>query len=536
MWNPNNVEVDAQLSATSSNMLRGDMGILKRREFLAGVVGGSAFTLVSTSSNAFVKGGDNMEMSEPLNIGKRLELFADGVLVDRLGGGAELRLNQPVPKEVAIVFDKPWEGSASAAYVSVFQDGGIYRMYYRGLQYNTAEGKVWHPHPPVVCYAESDDGINWRKPNLRIYEWQGSRDNNIVWIGPGASEFAVFKDDNPAAPADQRYKMLVAEFRKGIKVLKSADGLHWTPLSDQPVITKGAFDSQNVAFWDTVQGRYRAYFRIFREGCRDIATAISDDFVHWSEPEPLDYMGAPKVHLYTNVIKPYYRAPHLYIGFPTRYVERRWSPSIEALPNLEHRRLRASASERYGTAVTETVMMISRDGKVFRRWEEAFVRPGPESPETWKYGDRYAAWHLVETASNIPGAAPELSFYLSEGYWTGQSSWLRRYTLRLDGFVSVWAPMSGGELITKPIVFQGSRLSINFSTSAAGHIRVEVQTADGQPVKGFSLGDCYEIFGDSVQRIVIWKDGADLSRLAGQPIRLRFMLHDADLYAIQFLP
>ena len=510
--------------------------MLKRREFLARVVGGSAFIFASAPTNATTKREEGAKMLEPLNIGGRLELFADGALIDRLGGKAELRLNQPVPREVVIVFDEPWEGSASAAYVSVFQDGGIYRMYYRGLQYDTAEGKVSHPYPPVICYAESDDGINWRKPRLRIYEWQGSRDNNIVWIGPGASEFAVFKDDNPAAPDSERYKMVVAEFRKGLKVFKSADGFHWTPLSDQPVITKGAFDSQNVAFWDTVRGQYRAYFRIFRDGYRDIATAASDDFVHWSEPEPLDYMGAPKVHLYTNVIKPYHRAPHLYIGFPTRYVERRWSPSIEALPNLEHRRLRASASERYGTAVTETVLMISRDGRVFRRWEEAFVRPGPETPETWKYGDRYAAWHLVETASNISGAAPELSLYLSEGYWTGQSSWLRRYTLRLDGFVSVWAPMSGGELITRPLIFHGSRLSINFSTSAAGHIRVEVQTVDGQPVKGLSLDDCYEIFGDSVQWVVVWKERTDLSQLAGQPIRLRFVLHDADLYAIQFLP
>lgn len=475
-------------------------------------------------------------MKEPIDIGGRLELFADGALIEQLRGGAQLRLHHPVAREVAIVFDEPWEGSASAAYVSVFQDGGVYRMYYRGLQYDVAKRRVSHPNPPVICYAESDDGIAWRKPRLGICEFQGSRDNNIVWAGPGAAEFAVFRDDNPAAPADARYKMMVAEYQKGLTVLKSPDGLHWTPLSDQPVITKGAFDSQNLAFWDTVQGQYRAYFRVFRRGHRDIDTATSQDFVHWSEPEPLDYMGAPDVHLYTNVVKPYHRAPHLLIGLPTRYVERPWSPSIEALPNLEHRRLRATASERYGTAVTDTLLMMSRDGRVFRRWEEAFVRPGPETPETWKYGDCYAAWHLVETASHIPGAARELSLYVSEGYWTGRASWLRRYTLRLDGFVSVSAPMSSGELVTKPLIFQGSRLAINFSSSAAGSLRVEVQRPDGQPLEALSLEDCHEVFGDSVQRVVAWRGGADLSRLAGQPICLRFVLHDADLYAVQFLP
>lgn len=479
---------------------------------------------------------ESTRMKEPMHIGGRLELFADGALIEQLGGGAQLRLNHPVAREVCIVFDEPWEGSASAAYVSVFQDGGVYRMYYRGLQYDTAEGKATHPYPPVICYAESDDGITWRKPRLGICEFRGSRENNIVYDGPGAGEFAVFTDDNPAAPPDARYKMLLAEYQKGLKVLKSADGLHWVPLSDQPVITKGAFDSQNLAFWDSVRGQYRAYFRVFRRGHRDIDTATSGDFVHWSEPEPLDYMGAPDVQLYTNVVKPYYRARHIYVGLPTRYVERRWSPSIEALPNLEHRRLRASASERYGTAVTETVLMMSRDGRVFRRWEEAFVRPGPETPETWKYGDCYAAWHVVETASHIPGAARELSLYVSEGYWTDRASWLRRYTLRLDGFASVWAPMSGGEIVTRPLIFQGSRLAINFSSSAAGGVRVEVQGADGHPLEGLFLQDCHEVFGDSVQRVVAWKSGTDLSRLAGQPVRLRFVLRDADLYSMQFLP
>ncbi|MCX7597715.1 MAG: hypothetical protein N2512_02445 [Armatimonadetes bacterium] len=479
-------------------------------------------------------------MKEPIDIGGRLELLGDGALIDRMSGGAELRLNQPVSREVCMVFDEPWEGGYSGAYMSVFQDEGMYRMYYRGMQCDIAGGQITQIGPPVVCYAESDDGITWRKPRLGIVEFQGSRENNIVWAGPGAGEFAVFKDDNPAAPADGRYKMIVAEDMRTLKALKSADGLHWTPLSAEPIVQDPArmsFDSQNLAFWDSVQGQYRAYFRVFRRGVRDIDTATSEDFVHWSEREPLDYMGAPDVELYTNVVKPYYRAPHIYVGLPTRYVERRWSPTIEALPNLEHRRMRATLSEeRSGTAVTETLLMISRDGRVFRRWEEAFVRPGPETPDTWKYGDCYAGWHVVETASHIAGAARELSLYLSEGYWMEPASWLRRYTLRLDGFVSVWAPMSGGEIVTKPLVFQGARLAINFSSSAAGNIYVEVQNAAGQPVEGFSLDDCYEIVGDSVERVVLWKGGTDLSRLAGQPIRLRFVMRDADLYSLRFLP
>ena len=111
---------------------------------------------------------------------------------------------------------------------------------------------------------------------------------------------------------------------------------------------------------------------------------------------------------------------------------------------------------------------------------------------------------------------------------------MRRYTLRIDGFVSVWGPLSGGEFVTKPLVFEGSKLVMNFSTSAAGSIQVEIQDVGGKPFDGFALPDCPEIFGDAIERAVIWKDGSDVSKLAGKPIRLRFLIKDADLYSIHF--
>ena len=81
------------------------------------------------------------------------------------------------------------------------------------------------------------------------------------------------------------------------------------------------------------------------------------------------------------------------------------------------------------------------------------MRPGIEREGTWNYGQQYIAWHLVETKSSLPGAPSELSLYAGESYWTGNSSALRRYTLRLDGFASVSSPMKGGELLTKPLIF-----------------------------------------------------------------------------------
>jgi hypothetical protein len=213
---------------------------------------------------------------------------------------------------------------------------------------------------------------------------------------------------------------------------------------------------------------------------------------------------------------------------------KQWSPSMRALPELEHREMRASASERYGTALTETVLMASRDGVSFKRWQEAFLPPGIERVGTWHYGQQYVGWHLVETKSDLEGASNELSLYAVESYWTDHSSTLRRYTLRLDGFVSAQAPMSGGELITKPLRFRGQSLALNFSTSAAGSVRVEIQDANGQPLPGFALDDCPPIFGDTIERSVTWVKGRDVSALAGQTVRLRFVLNDADLFAFQF--
>ena len=469
--------------------------------------------------------------AEPIELGSRLELMVDDYLIERMDG-ARLVLHHPTPREVVLVHDRPWEGSGGG-YHTVFRDGPLYRMYYHAWQLTVAGGKLVTPHPPLGAYAESTDGIHWNRPDLGVCEFAGSKKNNLVWTAAGGHDFTPFRDTNPKCRPDARYKA-VASGGGGLLAFKSLDAIHWSLLQEGPVMTGCAFDTQNLAFWDSVRGQYRAYVRDFKEGRRDIRTATSGDFIHWTKPEWLQYPGAPPEQLYTNQVKPYYRAPHLLVGFPTRYVDRGWSESMKRLPNLEHRKLRASANRRYGTALTEGLLMTSRDGRSFRRWGEAFLRPGPGWKENWKYGDAYIAWHVVQTASAIPGTPDELSLYATEGYWTGTSSQLRRYTLRMDGFVSVQAPLAGGEMLTRPLTFKGNRLVLNFSTSAAGSIQVEIQSPDGKPLEGFTLADCPEIYGDAIEREVAFKAGPDVSKLAGQPVRLRMVLKDADLYALRF--
>lgn len=494
----------------------------------------------------------NIPAEDAIAIGSRRELFVDDALIGKLSGQAEQRLHHPQPREIVMVHDAPWEGSGSG-YHSVFRDGNLYRMYYKAWQLTvTPKGVNTGEHPLFCCYAESDDGIHWRKPELGLHEFKGSKANNIVIphgmmgkANPDGGHPAVFKDENPAAAAEAKYKAIVrSNSPKGLLALKSPDGIHWSPMSEAPVITDGAFDSQNLAFWDGVRGVYRAYWRTFTggvteeknwkpEGHRAIRTATSKDFLHWENQKDLTYEDSPVEHLYTNQVKPYHRAPHLLIGFPTRYVERDWSESMRALPEREHREWRSKANQRYGTAVTEGLFMVSRDGVKFKRWNEAFLPPGIEREGTWNYGHQYIAWQLVETKSALEGAPDELSLYAGENYWTGNSSALRRYTLRMDGFVSIHAPMKGGELVTKTVTFTGKQLTMNFRSSAAGGIQVEIQDAEGKAVPGYSLADAEPQFGDSLDRAVTWKNGSDVSPLAGKPVRLRFVLNDADLYSFQ---
>jgi hypothetical protein len=405
-------------------------------------------------------------------------------------------------------------------------------MYYDSWAHRPSSIPV---HDVFIGYAESKDGKNWIRPELGLIEFNGSKKNNLVWASPKLDNWSCFKDTNPACAGDARYKGFY-NVHGGLMAIKSNDGIHWSQLSDKPVLTDGAFDSLNLAFWDSLQGQYRAYYRDFRNGLRDIKTATSQDFVHWTPGAWLEYPGAPPEQLYTNNVIPYYRAPHLYVGFPARYLDRGWSDAMKALPELAAREERSAVSPRYGTALTDGLFMSSRDGKVFHRWLEAFIRPGLRYTDNWVYGDNYQNWGLVETKSDMPGAPNEISIYATEHYWRGAYTNIRRYTVRVDGFVSVSALGKGGEFSTKPLLFTGREREMNFSTSVAGSVRIEIQDADRKPIPGYTLEDCPEIFGDHLERVVRWKNGTDVSHLAGKPVRLRFVMKDADLYSIRFRP
>jgi hypothetical protein len=453
--------------------------------------------------------------AEPIKLDSRRELFVDEHLIESKNG-VTLKLHKPQAQDVALICDAPWEGNTSG-YFTLLQDGDLYRCYYRGSHHGEKGGRP--SQSGVTCYAESRDGITWTKPMLGLFEFEGSKDNNITHMGDGCSTFAPFLDTNPNCPPESRYKALATtgdnvERKKNpsLQAWHSADGLRWSVMRDKPVITAGSFDSQNTAFFDNELGAYRAYWRYFTGGYTDergwkpagvraVRTATSKDFLTWENQADLAYgKEAPIVQLYTNAVRPYARAPHLLLGFPTRYQPK-------------------------GSQV-EPVLMTSRDGVNFKRWEEPLIPITAPKDRDWNRSN-----YMTIGVLSLPGKPNELSVYASEAYYQGPGSRIRRFTFRVDGFVS--ASSAKGELITKPLTFDGTKLMLNLLSQ--GETRVEVQDEAGKAIPGFALDDCAPIKGDHIDHMVSWKGGS-LTTLAGKSVRLRFELREADLFALQFVP
>ena len=437
---------------------------------------------------------------EAVTINSRRELFIDSYLVDSLSGTARRRMHHPQFRQPVLQLDAPCEGSVSA-YFTVMQVDGKIRLYYRG---QGSEGKR-----ETTCVAESEDGLNFTRPKLGLYEWEGNKDNNIVWLGEGNHNFTPFLDLNPNAPPEQRFKALASVASGPLAAFVSADGFAWKRLREEPVITKGAFDSQNLAFWDPLRKLYVEYHRGFRDGVRDIMTSTSADFLTWTEPQWLDYGGAPPEHLYTNAITPYFRAPHLYIGLPNRYV-----PGRKKVPSHKE------------DGVDDALLMSSRDGLHFERWREAFLRPTLDD-ENWTDRNNYIAWGIV------PLNERELAIYSTDHYRHATAR-LVLNTIRTDGFASLYADAEGGQALTRPFTFTGDRLEVNYATSAAGSLRFELCDAAGKPLSGFTLADSEPLYGNELAHTVAWRGGTDVSALAGQTVRLRINLKDADLFSVMF--
>ncbi len=451
-------------------------------------------------------------MTKAVDIGRRLELFVDDALVESMNG-VSFRLHEPV-KQVAAKSSLP-RGAFEGSYGTIIKDGDLYRAYYRAL-IPGYDGKRGDGHPgEMTCYAESHDGVEWTFPDLGVSDVGSSKGGNVIIAGqsPFSHNFSPFLDTRPGVESEARYKALAGTHPGGLYAFSSADGIHWGKMQDTPVMTTPAesvtqwgpyaFDSQNVAFWSVAENCYVCYIRTFKNDLRGISRATSTDFIHWTTPQDTA-ANIPGEHLYTSQTHPYFRAPHIYIATPSRFT----------LGLLMGQTVEGNNGS------TDILFMTTRAGATTyqRTVREVFIRPGLD-PERWERKANFVWLNVVPTGPS------EMSVYHSNG---------DRYALRTDGFISVRAGVDGGELLTKPIIFDGDALLVNFSTSAAGSLRVEIQDGEGEPIPGFRLDECVGIVGDSIEQRVNWKDKPNLGAVAGQPVRLRFEMRECDLYSFRF--
>ena len=424
--------------------------------------------------------------------------------------GIALKVHTPTVHPARVIAaDQAWEGEYISPYATFMEDEGVLRC--------------WYKNGGGIGYAESDDGVNWKKPILGLKEWNASTRNNLVNISPAGQ--GVFKD--PVAPASERYKMvgcLWTETERQVLGAVSPDGLHWTPLPE-PLMEHQHADTQNIALYDSDLGKYILYTR--QTGTlmqrRGVNRAESADFRHFPPSEPVfenNPLDPPDVDIYCN-------------GYS------RWPGATDA------HLMRLSVYER--TPDTMKVhLATSRDGKIWHRplgqtpWVDSV--PSPRGP----YLSVYAC------AGVIPTGKGEWSTYLGVSHIQhnqpglrekGSESGIARAVVREDGFVSL-SSRGRGTVWTIPFELNSEAIRVNVHTLYSGFLRCQILSSSRgdavngdqfiKTVEGYTLDDSQSISGDHIDVPLTWNGSADVSALRGQTVRLKFDLYKADLYAIRF--
>ena len=500
--------------------------------------------------------------AQALMVGDQKQLFVDHRFIES-SDGITLRMNPPYQTgEPLVVVDQPWEAGAKIhVYCSVMKEEGPDEVRIR-LWYDlyTDQGRPGQGFR-ALCYAESNDGIRFRKPVLGLVEKDGSRENNLVMptdlsvmtVGGGS----VARDDNPGTPAEKRYRSwsklyTIPGTRKGGNAFwYSADGLRWHLEETLPTGLRAA-DTQPSWFWDPTIGRYRGYSREVHP--RMIGYNESDDMTHWENFEivllpdardlaPLvDFLPrrqqsrAPeKAHQVETVFGPGYTVVgplslDFYGTGVFRYAEAQ-DAYFAMIPIYYHYR-------HLHPTTADVQLAVSRDGRNFQRLGErqSFLRLG----HAGSFGSKWV-WGMPRPIR----MGNEIWIYYVGTNWDhadrvdpdpgGHRSAVSRAILRLDGFVSADAGYRGGWLSTPLIRFGGSKLELNLDTSAGGEALVEIQDPRGRPLPGFALEDADPMNGNHVAFPVSWKGRRDLSSLAGREVRLHIRLRNSKLYAFQFV-
>ena len=471
---------------------------------------------------------------DAMNLGRHKHLMLDDSIIDSLQG-VVLRLNPA--RATGEVLLHPENGTQEVyAYSSVRKEGGRVRFWYDDRSHF------------ATCYAESDDGTHFTRPELNLLG--GDLPANAVMAMHRLQGCCVWID--PQAPPERRYKSQAKcgphpDRPHTLEFFASPDGLGWEHLHG---IRIEDCDTQNVVFWDESYGRYVMYTRLWvrsddpNRNHRKVRRLESDDLVHWDsqsvvwEADAADLAtyrtstGAPPIDYYGAAVYKYPDADDLYIclaeafwHFKDRPEPERWGHSPD--PATLSRKV-----ERLAPSTMDVYLGYSRDGKVFRRPADRrpFLSLGPDGrfdskrvwalPDPVRMGDELWIYYVGHNRDHDSFVDPVAGRRLMG---------LGRAVLRLDGFVAAEAGFDGGELVTRPLTFDGDRLLLNLQASGGGSLQVEVLDADGRALDGYASGP---LTGDSVA--LQWRPQQGLRRLAGRPVRLRLRLRACGLYAFQF--
>ena len=495
---------------------------------------------------------------DALEIGSEPQLFIDVAIIGAKRGVVRTlhparKLEQPVLRP-----DRPWEGRRVYIYGSVHYDNDarLFRMWY-----NTRLGRGQQLRAPglrgrtgdIVLYAESADGVHWEKPSLSQHEFDGSGDNNILFFDKHSPTVIVDTD----APPEYRFKIAAwnwEEGNDGYWIAHSADGLNWREYgSDSILMRDEILESVTVARHPRT-GAYFAFHRLWGEVRghvrRLVAVATSRDFTTWTShgvclvPDEFDDAWCLDAGQRTEF---YGMSGFVYggqfLGFlPVFDVIKdargeSGMPASVAADGSKGLHAPAVISES-GAEIDQAPwdgpiaaqLVHSRDGLSWHRFEDRSPIIPRGEPGSFDAGcilcsaDRPLirgdeVWHYYTAVSTMHGGPmPPKTISIGLAKW------------RLDGFVSLDAGHFGGVVETVPLQLSGEGLEVNVD-AGDGSLAVEVLSAAGEPLTGFTHDDCQAIFADGVRQSVRWGGNARIP--IGQPLRLRFHLQNASLYSFR---
>ena len=425
--------------------------------------------------------------------------------------------------------DRPWE-DFRVSQGTVMQDGGRYRLWYGVLS-----TEYFDKHSDIgsfMCYAESDDGYHWEKPDLGVVPYRGSRDSNIVSGDengpyPGHGGGTVFID--PSAPPQERYKYIykAAPYKKGVESpmrgYTSPDGIRWERIPE-PLLEPYHSDTQTTAYWDPHLKQYVGYFRQWWGERRSVARAATNDFRKWPQPTMVLLLSGPQDHpahdLYTNA----------HVLYQTRGSEELPEGYRHYLSQMDVHFMFPAQYSREKDSL-DVHLATSRDGIVWNYFADEPVIPLGE-PGSGQEGSLYAGCGLVPLGHNEIGVmyAAYPCTHNQDTSETAPLGALHWAIWEKDRLVAIEA-CGEGAFSTPQFAIKARRLMVNLRTEAAGEVRVQLRrSGQSQTVSGFSFADCDPIRGDQRTAVVTWRGRADLPDLSDQRIQLDFRMRAARLY------